>query len=63
AASGGGGAVPARQGRMPLLDVAKGLACALIVGHDLARYGPMPAGAQVLARVARPIQKASMPSP
>jgi len=41
--------VPARQGRMPLLDVVKGLACALIVGHHLARYGPMPAGAQVLA--------------
>jgi len=34
---------------MPLLDVVKGLACALIVGHHLARYGPMPAGAQVLA--------------
>ncbi|KWT74153.1 MULTISPECIES: acyltransferase [unclassified Variovorax] len=34
---------------MPLLDVAKGLACALIVGHHLARYGPLPAGASTLA--------------
>ncbi|MDH6168313.1 peptidoglycan/LPS O-acetylase OafA/YrhL [Variovorax boronicumulans] len=36
-------------GRMPLLDVAKGLACAVIVGHHLSRYGPMPAGAYGLA--------------
>jgi peptidoglycan/LPS O-acetylase OafA/YrhL len=34
---------------MPLLDVAKGLACAVIVGHHLSRYGPMPAGAYALA--------------
>ncbi|VTU31049.1 Acyltransferase family protein [Variovorax sp. PBS-H4] len=34
---------------MPLLDVAKGLACALIVGHHLARYGPLPASASALA--------------
>ncbi|VTU26475.1 Acyltransferase family protein [Variovorax sp. PBL-H6] len=34
---------------MPLLDVAKGLACALIVGHHLARYGPLPASASTLA--------------
>ena len=27
----------------------KGLACALIVGHHLARYGPLPAGASTLA--------------
>ena len=34
---------------MPLLDAAKGLACAVIVGHHLSRYGPMPAGALSLA--------------
>lgn len=34
---------------MPLLDAAKGLACAVIVGHHLSRYGPMPAGAYTLA--------------
>ena len=34
---------------MPLLDVAKGLACAVIVGHHLTRYGPMPASAYALA--------------
>lgn len=47
-------AVPAvpRHGpdaRMPLLDAVKGLACAVIVGHHLARYGPLAAGASVLA--------------
>lgn len=42
-------AVPAAAARMPLLDAAKGLACALIVGHHLARYGPLPAGASTLA--------------
>jgi len=36
-------------GRMPLLDAAKGIACAVIVGHHLSRYGPMPAGAYGLA--------------
>lgn len=36
-------------GRMPLLDAAKGIACAVIVGHHLSRYGPMPAGAYALA--------------
>ncbi|MGN8084065.1 acyltransferase family protein [Variovorax sp. 22077] len=34
---------------MPLLDAAKGIACAVIVGHHLSRYGPMPAGAYTLA--------------
>ncbi|RZL93163.1 MAG: acyltransferase [Variovorax sp.] len=34
---------------MPLLDAVKGVACALIVGHHLARYGPLPASASVLA--------------
>jgi peptidoglycan/LPS O-acetylase OafA/YrhL len=34
---------------MPLLDIAKGLACAVIVGHHLSRYGAMPAGAFPLA--------------
>ena len=34
---------------MPLLDAAKGIACAVIVGHHLSRYGPMPAGAYALA--------------
>ncbi len=39
------GAPPSSLGRMPLLDAAKGVACAVIVGHHLSRYGPMPAGA------------------
>ena len=50
------GAAPATRaapsssaGRMPLLDAAKGIACAVIVGHHLSRYGPMPAGAYALA--------------
>lgn len=34
---------------MPLLDAVKGLACALIVGHHLARYGPLQEGASLLA--------------
>jgi peptidoglycan/LPS O-acetylase OafA/YrhL len=34
---------------MPLLDAVKGLACAVIVGHHFARYGPLPAGASSLA--------------
>jgi peptidoglycan/LPS O-acetylase OafA/YrhL len=34
---------------MPLLDAAKGVACALIVGHHLARYGPLQEGASSLA--------------
>ncbi|MDM0013884.1 acyltransferase [Variovorax sp. J22P168] len=34
---------------MPLVDALKGLACALIVGHHLARYGPLQAGASSLA--------------
>ena len=34
---------------MPLLDIAKGIACAVIVGHHLTRYGAMPAGALPLA--------------
>lgn len=34
---------------MPLLDAVKGLACLLIVGHHLARYGPLPQGAAPLA--------------
>ncbi len=34
---------------MPLLDIAKGVACSLIVGHHLARYGVMPAGAFAVA--------------
>ncbi len=33
---------------MPLLDAVKGIACALIVGHHLARYGPMAVGAFTL---------------
>jgi len=41
--------MPAAATRMPLLDAAKGLACAVIVGHHLARYGPLPAGASSLA--------------
>ena len=35
--------------RMPLLDAVKGLACLLIVGHHLSRYGPLPEGAASLA--------------
>ena len=35
--------------RLPLLDAVKGLACAVIVGHHLARYGPLPVGASSLA--------------
>ena len=42
-------AAPAAAARMPLLDAAKGLACAVIVWHHLARYGPLPAGASTLA--------------
>ena len=38
-------ALPAR---MPMLDVVKGLACVVIVGHHLSLYGPMPVGAQAL---------------
>lgn len=34
--------------RLPLLDAIKGVACMLIVGHHLARYGPMPIGALTL---------------
>lgn len=34
---------------MPLLDIAKGIACAVIVGHHLSRYGTMPVGAFLLA--------------
>ena len=37
------------SGRMPLIDVIKGLACLTIVGHHFALYGPMPDGAAVLA--------------
>ncbi len=35
--------------RLPLLDTAKGLACAAIVAHHLAFYGPMSDIAQPLA--------------
>lgn len=35
--------------RMPLLDAVKGVACLLIVGHHLSRYGPLPEGAAALA--------------
>ena len=35
--------------RMPLLDAVKGVACVLIVGHHLARYGPMADSASALA--------------
>ncbi|MDP9965303.1 peptidoglycan/LPS O-acetylase OafA/YrhL [Variovorax paradoxus] len=42
-------AEPAQRGRMPLLDIAKGVACAVIVGHHLSRYGTMPVGAFLLA--------------
>lgn len=44
-----GTAAPASVGRMPLLDAVKGIACLLIVGHHLSRYGPLPAGASSLA--------------
>ncbi|RZL64791.1 MAG: acyltransferase [Variovorax sp.] len=33
---------------MPMLDVVKGIACAVIVGHHLSLYGPMQLGAQAL---------------
>lgn len=42
-------AVPAAVGRMPLLDAVKGIACVVIVGHHLSRYGPLPEGAWSLA--------------
>ena len=45
-------AVPRQQtaaGRMPLLDAVKGVACLLIVGHHLVRYGPLADGAAPLA--------------
>lgn len=35
--------------RLPLVDVLKGLACVVIVGHHFARYGPLPAHASPLA--------------
>ena len=35
--------------RMPLLDAVKGVACVLIVGPHLARYGPMADSASALA--------------
>ena len=35
--------------RLQLFDAIKGVACALIVGHHLARYGPMAVGALTLA--------------
>jgi len=34
---------------MPLLDATKGVACLLIVGHHLVRYGPLSEGAAPLA--------------
>ncbi|MEJ8851926.1 acyltransferase [Variovorax rhizosphaerae] len=36
-------------GRMPLLDAIKGVACLLIVGHHVVRYGPLADGAAPLA--------------
>lgn len=42
-------AAPASVGRLPLFDAVKGVACLLIVGHHLSRYGPLPAGASSLA--------------
>lgn len=39
----------ATAGRIPLIDAAKGLACAVIVGHHMARYGPMAESAGTLA--------------
>jgi peptidoglycan/LPS O-acetylase OafA/YrhL len=39
----------ARSGRIPLLDVLKGLACALVVAHHLVFYGPMSDVAYPLA--------------
>lgn len=44
-----GAALPAATSRMPLLDAVKGVACLVIVGHHLARYGPLPEGASALA--------------
>jgi len=41
-------AAHSRLARLPLLDAIKGVACALIVGHHLSRYGPMPIGAMTL---------------
>lgn len=35
--------------RLPLVDVLKGLACVVIVGHHFARYGPLPVHASSLA--------------
>lgn len=35
--------------RMPLLDAFKGVACVLIVGHHMSRYGPMAESASTLA--------------
>lgn len=37
------------SGRMPLLDAIKGVACLVIVGHHLTRYGPMSEVAYPLA--------------
>ena len=34
--------------RLPLFDAIKGVACMVIVGHHLARYGPLPIGASKL---------------
>ena len=34
--------------RLPLFDAIKGVACMVIVGHHLARYGPLPIGASTL---------------
>lgn len=39
----------ATAGRIPLIDAVKGLACAVIVGHHMARYGPMAESAGTLA--------------
>lgn len=39
------------NGRFPLIDVVRGLACALIVGHHISIYGPMGQGARSLAPV------------
>jgi len=44
-----GSVPPVSAARMPLLDAVKGVACLLIVGHHLSRYGPLPAGASSLA--------------
>ena len=40
---------PRGSPRMPMLDAVKGLACLVIVGHHLTRYGPMPLVAFPLA--------------